>query len=151
MIINIYRHVTFPSITNQNLGNTSVVEVTSVTNKYSVRRSTVIYWPIFSNDITLPTEILLIFFHTQEMACKYLPCLAACKRPWTSSRRQASKAHATTASFFLPEIVTSAISGSPLGPSTGNLHQMIKQNLLYLLAINDLGYHLKTKQITVFS
>ena len=50
-----------------------------------------------------------------------IPCLACLSTPCLSSRRHASRAHCTTASFFLPCTDTSALKGWPVGVSTGNL------------------------------
>ena len=53
-----------------------------------------------------------------------IPCFEALSTPNRSSMRQACKAHCTTASFFLPETVTSATNGCPVDVSTGSLHSV---------------------------
>ena len=63
------------------------------------------------------------------------PCVALRRRPCRSRTRQASSAHATTASLRLPVCVTSTTIGSPLGVSIGTLytHQFLFNSAVFLL------------------
>ena len=70
-----------------------------------------------------------------------VPCLEACSIPCMSKSRHASRAHAMTASFFLPDTVASATKTSPLGPSTGSLCERTARNSEEITGLSTKGQH----------
>ena len=76
-----------------------------------------------------------------------VPRLEACSIPCMSKSRHASRAHAMTASFFLPDTVASATKTSPLGPSTGSLCERTAQNSEEITGPSTKGQHKTVRKL----